>query len=426
MSTPIREDVLEMGSVSLRTQLLQFRASLFDPETRLPTLPVVLDDVRKLLDESGVAQVLLVRIEQEMNLESVVGWERYDRWLRVVAKHLTSLLEDSPEGSVILCQESVRGDRFLIFCTGRGVAGHITGALNESLNVVEEESGLVSQIGLRVGRGDIRRRPAQRIERCIYAGVADAQIDFDRRGEELDDQRRQELRAMLRKRDITTLFQPILGLPGRSIEGYEATSRGPAGTYLEPAENLFAFSERAGLLGEVELLCVELALENGARLKGKPNLFINLSFHGLEYLENVGRGLSKVVHEAKWSPKRIVVEITERTYAENPQMVKTSLQALREEGFRIAIDDMGTGYSSLNVVADLRPEFIKLDLMLVKDLATEPIKRNLVSAITNFARESDTTVIAEGVERRRDAEVLQNLGVDVQQGFFFGYPQAAE
>ncbi|MCP4898934.1 MAG: EAL domain-containing protein [bacterium] len=423
MTTPFREDLLESGAVSLRTQLLQFRASLYDPETTLPTLPVVLDGVRRLLDERGVSQVLLVRIEQEMNLESVVGWERYDHWLQVVAQHLLAILADSCQASTILCQDAVRGDRFLLFCADRGSAARITAALSEGVTVVEEDTGLQNQLGLRVGRGNIRRRPAQRVERCIYAGIADAQIDFDRRGEELDDKRRQQLRTMLRNRDVRTLFQPIFILPERTVAGYEALSRGPAGTYLEPAENLFAFAERAGLLGEVELLCVEEALKNGSRLSGEVSLFVNLSFQGLEYLENVRSGLSKTVHDSKWSPTRIVVEITERTYAENPEMVRGSLAALRDEGFRIAIDDMGTGYSSLNVVADLMPDFIKLDQMLVKDLASEPIKRNLVSAITNFAKESETKVIAEGVERRRDADALLELGVFVQQGYFYGYPK---
>jgi EAL domain-containing protein (putative c-di-GMP-specific phosphodiesterase class I) len=423
MTTPIREDLLESGAVSMRTQLLQYRARLFDPDTRLPTLPVVLDDVRKMLDEKGIVQILLVRIEQEMNLESVVGWERYDLWLRAVASRLRELAGVSLHHKAVLCQDQVRGDRFYLFCADRATAGRLTNELSEGITIIDEDSGLSSQLGFRVGSGDIRRRPSQRLERCIYAGIVEAETDFNRRGEELDEQRREELRGMLRNRDVETLFQPIFRLPEKSIEGYEALSRGPAGSYLEPAENLFAFSERAGLLGEVEALCVEKGLESGRQLAGEPTLFVNLSFQGLEYLENVSSGLFDVVRRHSWLPSRVVIEITERTYAENPQLVRQSLTTMRAEGFRIAIDDMGTGYSALNVVAELKPDFIKLDRMLVKDLAGEPIKRNLVSAITNFANESGTIVIAEGVERRRDADLLQELGVSVQQGFFFGYPQ---
>jgi len=99
---------------------------------------------------------------------------------------------------------------------------------------------------------------------------------------------------------------------------------------------------------------------------------------------------------------------------------------LRKNGFRIAIDDMGTGYSALHVLAELQPEFIKLDKMLVRDLPDEPIKRNLVSAITRFARDSQSVVIAEGVETEDEVEVLTELGVELQQGYFFGFPEPVE
>ena len=98
---------------------------------------------------------------------------------------------------------------------------------------------------------------------------------------------------------------------------------------------------------------------------------------------------------------------------------------LRKHGFRIAIDDMGTGYSALHVLAELQPDFIKLDKMLVRDLPDEPIKRNLVSAITGFARDSQSVVIAEGVETEDEVETLESLGIELQQGYFFGYPEPA-
>ena len=86
---------------------------------------------------------------------------------------------------------------------------------------------------------------------------------------------------------------------------------------------------------------------------------------------------------------------------------------------------MGTGYSSLHVVADLRPDFIKLDQLLVRELAASPIKQNLVSAVIRFAEGSHSEVIAEGVEREDEAQVLTSLGIRLVQGFLFGYPKPA-
>jgi len=213
-------------------------------------------------------------------------------------------------------------------------------------------------------------------------------------------------------------------LPGCAVVGYEALSRGPVGSYLETAENLFGFTERAGLLGEVEQLCVERALAAAADIPSGSSLFINLSNHGLEYLESEGGGLAGLVERAGLSASDFVVEITERTYADTPDKLQPRAASLRKQGFRIAIDDMGTGFSSLNVLAELQPEFIKLDHMLVRDLASKPIKRNLVKAIAGFAATSRSRVIAEGVERPDEIEILQELGIDLAQGFYFGEPAA--
>lgn len=408
----------------LRTEVLRYRANLVDLSTQLPTLPLVLDQVRKLLDGKDVVQVFLVSLEQEKNLERMVGWERYDALLACMADRLRNVLLDGLGSRSLLCQETVRGDAFLVFCSDREDGAHLVGRLVEGLVVPDEDSDKPLVLPVRIGKGTIRRHPTQRVERCVYGGILEARQDYLRRGVELDEHRRLEVQRMLRDRTVQTLFQPIFRLPERTIEGYEALSRGPQGSYLEAAENLFGFTERAGLLGEVELLCIDKALENSRRLDRDAVLFLNLSIHGLDYLETEGIGLVETVLRAGLRAQQIVLEITERTYADNPDLLRSWIREIRREGFRIAIDDMGTGYSALHLVADLEPDFIKLDQMLVRELAGSPIKQNLVSAVIRFARDSRAQVIAEGVERADEAQVLTELGVDLVQGFYFGVPRA--
>lgn len=408
--------------VELQTRILQYRASLFDPVTKLPTLPVVIDRIRRMLDERGALQVLLVRIEHEQNLERIVGWERYDAVLRSVAGHLSGLLEAAAGSGGLLCQENVRGDIFLVILGDHFEAGRLHDTLVEGITITDDVGGSES-IAVRVGQGVIKMRPALRVERTIYNGILEARQDFHRRGEALDQARLDEVRKILRNGSVRTLFQPIVKVPDRETLGFEALSRGPEGSYLESAENLFGFTERAGTLGEVELLCVDRALLNATGLPDGAILFINLSMLGLEFIESESRGLTGRVEDAGRSPAECVLEITERTYAESASRLRERVAELRKNGFRIAIDDMGTGYSSLHVLAELQPDFIKLDKMLVRDLPDEPIKRNLVSAIIGFARESQSVVIAEGVETETEAEVLLELGIELQQGYFFGYPE---
>ncbi len=419
------DGISNVDPVELQTRLLQYRANLFDPVTRLPTLPVVLDRLRRMLDERGSLQVLMVRIEHEQNLERILGWERYDTVLHNLSRHLSGLLEAIARTGSLLCQENVRGDIFLVFLADRFEAGQLHESLVEGVTITDEVTGDSDMVTVRVGQGLIKMRPALRVERTIYNGLLEARQDFHRRGEALDQARLGEVRRMLREGSVRTLFQPIIRLPGHEVVGFEALSRGPAGSYLESAENLFGFTERAGVLGEVELLCLERALANAARLPAGSILFLNLSMLGLEYIESDGDGLIGRVEAADRSPRECVLEITERTYAESARRLLERVAELRKHGFRIAIDDMGTGYSALHVLADLQPDFIKLDKMLVRDLAAAPIKRNLVSAITGFARSSQSVVIAEGVETEDEVEALLELGIELQQGFYFGYPEPA-
>ena len=316
----------------------------------------------------------------------------------------------------------MRGDIFLVILADRFEASRLHDTLVEGISITDD-TGENEKIAVRVGQGVIKMRPALRVERTIYTGILEARQDFHRRGEALDQARLDEVRRILRERSIRTLFQPIVRLPEREVVGYEALSRGPSGSYLESAENLFGFTERAGMLGEVELLCLDRALTNAKRLPEGATLFLNLSMLGLEYIVAEARGLTGRLEDVGRSPKQCVLEITERTYVESASRLRERVTELRQDGFRIAIDDMGTGYSALHVLAELQPDFIKLDKMLVRDLPEEPIKRNLVSAITGFARDSQSIVIAEGVETEAEVEVLRDLGIELQQGFFFGYPK---
>jgi EAL domain-containing protein (putative c-di-GMP-specific phosphodiesterase class I) len=409
--------------VEMRTRLLQYRASLFDPTTKLPTLPVVMDRVRRLLDDKGSVPAFVIRLEHEQHLERVVGWEKYDALLYDVSRYLGDVLARQIRGDVILCQEAVRGDVFIMFLADRVEAGRLYGILTGGISITEEDTGDTTLMTLQIGKGIITRRPAERTERAIYSGIREARQDFHKRGEVLDEARLVEARRVLSDRSLTTLFQPIIGLPEQDVLGYEALSRGPSGSYLGPAENFFGFAERSGILGEAEHLCVDLALERADRLPKDVMLFINLSNHGLEYLDSIGIGLIDLVSKSTMAPQRCVLEITERTYAESQAALQHRVKVLREAGFRIAIDDMGTGYSALHVLAELQPDFIKLNQMLVRDLPSQPIKQNLVRAITSFASTSHSVVIAEGVEREDEMLALVDLGVMLQQGFFFAHPK---
>jgi len=128
------------------------------------------------------------------------------------------------------------------------------------------------------------------------------------------------------------------------------------------------------------------------------------------------------VREGGFVPSRIVVEITERTYALHHTLFTRVLHELRREGFLIAVDDMGTGYASFSSLAEIQPNYLKFDSVFVHEIQNHRIKRDLLDAMLTFARKTNTRVIAEGIETGEELETLIELGVPLGQGFYLARP----
>ena len=120
-----------------------------------------------------------------------------------------------------------------------------------------------------------------------------------------------------------------------------------------------------------------------------------------------------------------MLEITERVAITEWQAFRACLGSLREAGVRVAIDDMGSGYSSLRTVAEIEPDYLKFDLSLVSDIHHSAIKRELLGALVTLARNIAARSIAEGVEKLEELAVVRGMGIDYGQGFFFARPAEA-
>jgi EAL domain-containing protein (putative c-di-GMP-specific phosphodiesterase class I) len=125
------------------------------------------------------------------------------------------------------------------------------------------------------------------------------------------------------------------------------------------------------------------------------------------------------------NPHRVVLEITERTAIKDYPKFRERLQGLRQMGYRFAVDDAGSGYAGLGSIANLEPDFIKLDISLITGIDTNFIKQNLVETMVKFANDHGAKVIAEGVERAEEFMTVRSLGVHLVQGFFLHKPQRA-
>ena len=224
----------------------------------------------------------------------------------------------------------------------------------------------------------------------------------------------ESIRDVLDSRNVRTLFQPIVELESGDVAGVEALSRFPTEP-VQPPDAWLAQARDVGLGIELDLLLAEIALEHAAALPDGIYVSINLSPETLQ-AGGVARLLSLT------DPKRIVVEITEHVPVDDYESLTQAILHLRSAGGRLAIDDVGAGFASLRHVLRLYPDFIKLDVELIRDVETDPARHALARGIVACARELDAAVVAEGVETERSLDELRQLGVRCGQGFHIGRP----
>jgi EAL domain-containing protein (putative c-di-GMP-specific phosphodiesterase class I)/FixJ family two-component response regulator len=220
-----------------------------------------------------------------------------------------------------------------------------------------------------------------------------------------------ELRRVLTGRAFSPVFQPIVKLSTGVVVGYEALTRFTDGT--DP-EVRFAHASAAGLSSEFELAAIDAAVMAAPTVVDGVFLSLNVS-PGLVVQD--GKRLRRAL--ARWRG-RIVLEVTEHAPIANYDAFRAAVAQFRR--VELAIDDAGAGYNSLRHILELGPAWVKLDVTLVRGIDADPLRQALVAGLAHFGNRSGQHLIAEGVERQAEADVLLGLGVEYAQGFLLGRP----
>ena len=228
---------------------------------------------------------------------------------------------------------------------------------------------------------------------------------------------RNSLEQILKNRQLTTLVQPIIDFRSGSI-GYEALVRGPIGEFFSAA-SLFKCARSNGLLKSLETACLENAFATLEQIPPDKKLFININ----PLL--MGLTMEQMSYK-KVDPHRIVFEITEHVKIQDFMQVSSTCRLLKERGFLIAIDDVGSGYDRLRSVAELKPDYIKIDRPIVAGAAGDKQYQAIVKHLVALGAEIKCSVIAEGIETHYELAMMKKLGVTLGQGFFFSLPVQLE
>lgn len=231
------------------------------------------------------------------------------------------------------------------------------------------------------------------------------------------------LKEILEGGYIKPVYQPIVSLTDGQIYGYEALSRISNNALQMDIEQMFKMADKINKAWELEALCRAKALEKSVSIEAEKKLFLNVNsniIHDKKFKEGVTRTF---LNEYGLDSDNVIFEITERASITDSEAFLSSINHYKNQNYGIAIDDVGAGYSGLNAIANIRPNYIKLDMALVRNIDKDVTKQLLCKAMVDFGKNADIKLIAEGIETEEELKTLVKLNVDFGQGYFLGIPQ---
>ena len=399
----------------------------------LPSWAERTEEIASAFRELGAAGVILVDAGSLDSLERRYGVQAY----RSARLKLCELIEEA-------CRD-VLGDRDLIAtCCGEGSGDELVVLLfrpwqgsnfyrDELPRLADQVTERLIEDGgrcvypylreapmLSVGRGFALYNPGLREVRQIRQAIDHARSDAELNARIAARTRSRRFTDLLLSEDVTILYEPIMNITTREIRGYEGLARGPWDTELHSPGALFGMAEETGLVFELDCLCRSLALRGARGLQPGKLLFLNCLPTAIHDPGFRGDVLRSTLEDLRLRPSDVVFEISERESIHNFDIFREARDYYAELGFKIALDDTGVAYGSLEAVMELSPDFIKVDQSLVRGIDTDPPRQELLRALNSVAGKLKAEIIAEGIETSEELSTIQSLGIPYGQGYLFG------
>ena len=387
-----------------------------------------MNEVTSILTRDRALSCLFVDLSRLHRVELDLGVAHHSEIYDHAAAVLDQLRGAALDPADLICR-SGDGDGYLVILAPRqgsrvdleALAAAVERALEEALAPMVTEV-LREQPRITVGSARVLGNSLLRPERLTARLISDAGAATRNARERKAHRDRSTLQDVILGDGLSTVYQPIVDLNTGDIFAYEALTRGPRATSMEPPATLFAIADEVDLTVELDRACFRGALRNAMTLEPVHRLFVNLlpmSFYDSAFIEiEVGN----LLMAAGLTPANIVFEITERLAIENFASFKRALAAYTAMGFGVAIDDVGTRHSNLETVMSLRPHFIKISDVLVRGIARSTVKREMLRSLRHIAETIDAVMIAEGIEHVEDVMALRDLGLRYGQGYYMARP----
>lgn len=236
----------------------------------------------------------------------------------------------------------------------------------------------------------------------------------------------EQIKSIISNRQIKTLFQPIVSLRDGGVLGYEALSRVTCQNRCMTVEAMFELARKQDLLWDLEYLMRTVAIESASEKvcasNSRAKIFLNVSpviIHDPRFRTGFTKHL---LNDLNIKAKNVIFEITEKNAVRDIEGFKATISHYKDQNFNIAIDDVGAGYSGLNLISEIAPHYLKLDMNLIRNIHNDRLKQGLIRGIVEFSSVSNVLLIAEGIESQEELEAIVHFGVQYGQGYLIQRP----
>jgi diguanylate cyclase (GGDEF)-like protein len=230
----------------------------------------------------------------------------------------------------------------------------------------------------------------------------------------------------LEKSSVVPFYQEIIDLKDMSLFGFEVLMRIKFNGRFLSAGEFVDVAERIGAMQKLDLLLIEKVFENYKLFEDRFPLFIFINMVPENATEEFAEKVRALADKYSVPTNNIIFEITERKAIEDIMHVVSFVSKLKDEGFRFAIDDFGSGYSSFYYLKYLPVDFLKIEGEFIKTLPNSPKDRVFIEGIVSVAKKMGIKTVAEFVENEEVLKVVKDLGIDYAQGYYFGKPEPLE
>ena len=405
-----------------------------DEHPELPRLESILEGAERRLGSGTALGLISVTVLQRRHAEGGHEWPGYEALVHEIGSFLRIYRSKRMRREDRLFEPSVNGNAFALLLEpprdGRsldaGALGRVSARLKSGLRAHLAWSlppEVRESFGTCVGAALVTTEPGIPFDRIVHRALEESFADGLREDERQDQRQSLHLARVVRLGLVRSVYQPIVDIVDRRVIGFEALTR-VGSRQFENVETLFKAAEANDTLWSLERLCRRKALEGSPRLAPEQLLFLNIEPSSAHDPELMGVEFLGGLAAAGLSPQQIVLELTEHSAIRDFAALRRTLSQFRDLGFRLAMDDVGSGYAGLKAIAEISPDFIKADMHLVRGLHASSIKRELIDTMQRFSQSTGISLVAEGVESSEELTALLGVGVRCAQGYLFARPGA--